>query len=83
MSQASDETIAFYTKLSDTVLLCVAVLPLLSLLAHLIEYLLKMCCGSDDGAQGGEGGMGALSKDERRARDIEEEASIKQNAIRS
>jgi len=74
----SDATIEFYTKLSDSVLLCVAVLPLLSLLGTLLNYLLKSCCGGEDA-----GGAADVNAADRRARDIEEEAAIKEKAALS
>jgi hypothetical protein len=71
----STSTIAFYAKLSDTVLLCVTILPLLSLLALLLKMGWRRCCGQEQGENGER-----LDPERKRERDIEEERAIKARA---
>lgn len=76
---ASQETIDFYTRVSDSVLLCVFILPLLSLLVYFgYKFYAELSGASSSNGkstyQPGSGQKVSLEKD------VEEEKAIKASA---
>ena len=72
----SDERVAFFTTLSDSVMVAAFVLPLLSLLI----YAAYSAYDNYTAKSGGGGAARAMTTEERLARDLAEERAIKSKA---